>query len=62
VRERLVRKMFQRIKVAQSINLQSKQINNNVLISKFVFRAEILRSFIGGVLINKDMAKEDTQL
>lgn len=43
VRERLLRKMYQRIRVAHALQVNSKkEVNNNVLLSKFIYRKVVL--------------------
>jgi hypothetical protein len=43
VRERILRKMYQRIRVASVLSLNNKkEVNNNVLLSNFVYRKKIL--------------------
>jgi hypothetical protein len=43
VRERILRKMYQRIRVAHALQVNSqREINNNVLLSKFLYRKGVL--------------------
>ena len=53
-RERILRKMYQRIKVASSESLINKKaVNNNVLLSRFVYRKKMLSQFVNGLLIKQ---------
>ena len=63
VRERILRKMYQRIRVAHALQLNNKkEINNNVLLSKFIYRKTIMNQLVNGILINPEIASEETKL
>lgn len=38
VRERILRKIFQRIRLVQSLEANKRHFNNNTLLSKFIYR------------------------
>ncbi len=55
VRERILRKLFQRVRLG-SAAANRLTASNNSLIAKFLFRKQVLNQLINGILINSEVA------
>ena len=57
VRERILRKFYQKLRISQSENNKPKALNNNRYIAKFILRKGILNHLVNGILINKEISE-----
>ena len=62
VRERILRKIYSKLRLQVSLNMNKKIISNATLLSKFIYRKNIINHLVNGMLINKEIAMEDTKL
>lgn len=62
VRERIIRKLYSKLKIHSSLTLNKKSVANTTLLSKFLYRKTILNHFINKMLINPELANEETRL
>lgn len=63
VRERILRRLYQRLRVVQAFQEKSKHYaNNNYQLAKFIYRKKILNQLVNGMLINNEVANEETRL
>ncbi|CDW71951.1 UNKNOWN [Stylonychia lemnae] len=62
IRERIMRKIFQKIRLQQSIQINKRNFNNITLLAKFLFRKQVLNQLINGCLINQVIASEESKL
>jgi hypothetical protein len=62
VRERIFRKIYSKLRLQISLSVNKKTISNIALLSKFLYRKSILNQLINGLLINSDVAQEETRL
>ena len=64
VRERILRRLYQRLRVIQSFqqNQTPHQTNNNYLLAKFIYRKKIVNQLVNGMLINQEVANEESKL
>ncbi len=62
VRERILRKIYSKLRLQVSLNMNKKMLSNANLLSKFIYRKSILNQLINGMLINSEVAVEETKL
>lgn len=62
VRERILRKIYSKLRLQSSLHLNKKTVSNIGLLSKFIYRKATLNQLINGLLINSDIAVEETRL
>jgi hypothetical protein len=62
VRERILRKVYSKLRLQASLNMNKKILSNATLLSKFIYRKNILNHLVNGMLINKEIAMEETKL
>jgi hypothetical protein len=62
VRERIFRKIYSKLRLQISLSVNKKTISNIALLSKFLYRKSVLNQLINGLLINSDVAQEETRL
>lgn len=62
VRERILRKIYSKLRLQVSLNMNKKMLSNANLLSKFIYRKSILNQLINGMLINSEVAAEETKL
>lgn len=57
VRERILRRLYHRLRVIQALQEKSKfKVNNNYLLARFVYRKKVLNQFVNGMLINQELS------
>lgn len=58
-----MRRLYQRLRVVQAFQEKSKHyVNNNYLLAKFIYRKKVLNQLVNGLLINNEIANEETRL
>lgn len=64
VRERILRRLYQRLRVIQQFQKEQTphQANNNYLLAKFLYRKKIINQLVNGMLINQEIANEESKL
>ena len=64
VRERILRRLYQRLRVVASFQRDqtSHQANNNYLLAKFIYRKKVINQLVNGMLINQEVANEESKL
>ena len=62
VRERILRKVYSKLRLQASLNMNKKILSNVTLLAKFIYRKNILNHLVNGMLINKEIAMEETKL
>ena len=60
VRERILRKLYSKLRLQSS--LSQKSLSNITLLSKFIYRKNIMQQLINGMLINAEISSEETRL
>lgn len=60
-RERILRRMYQRLRLVATFQRDSAQAaNNNYLLAKFLFRKKVVNQFVNGMLINNEVCNEES--
>ena len=64
VRERILRRLYQRLRVVEQFQKERNphQANNNYLLAKFVYRKRVINQLVNGLLINQEIANEESKL
>ena len=47
---------------SSSLSINQKSLNNITLLSKFIYRKNIMQQLINGMLINAEVSSEETRL
>ena len=56
VRERILRKIYSKIRLQNSLTMNKKNLSNATLLAKFIYRKNIMNQLINGMLINQEIA------
>lgn len=62
MRERILRKLYSKLRLQSSLSINQKSLNNITLLSKFIYRKNIMQQLINGMLINAEFSSEETRL
>ena len=57
-----MRKIYGKIRLQSSLMMNKKNISNSTLLAKFIYRKNVMNQLINGMLINSEIASEETKL
>jgi hypothetical protein len=62
VRERILRKIYSKLRLQSSLQNTKKTISSISFLAKFIYQKATLSQLINGLLINSEIAQEETRL